>query len=371
MNTTNVPIVVGGCHRSGTSLVRRILNAHSRIYCGPEVKFFRDFYGDYFYDPLKRERFVTTARSVLSESELLDLLGHAFVVLHEQAAAQAGKARWADKNPENAIYLAAWERLLGDNWLFIHVVRNPLDTLASIKEVKFKYTIPLNLDARIAFYQRYVHAGLEFGSAHPERYRQVVYEELVSQPGAVLPALMNWLCEQFEAIQLEFNRVTHQSGLEDPKIRGTTEIHGESVGRWMTGLTAAEAAEITKACAPLWRQIDPEGKWAAPPLSGSHHERPIETAPAPASAAAKHESSGTEMGELSQLSAELAEEKFKMEEQRAAAELWAKELLGQIAIRDRELARIKNLIPVRAALSMKRALLNLGLFRAFDKLHLQ
>jgi Sulfotransferase family len=37
------PIVVGGCYRSGTSLVRRLLDSHPRIHCGPEVKLFRDY----------------------------------------------------------------------------------------------------------------------------------------------------------------------------------------------------------------------------------------------------------------------------------------------------------------------------------------
>jgi hypothetical protein len=45
------PIIIGGCHRSGTSLLRRILNARSRIHCGPEIKFLRDFHGDYYGDP--------------------------------------------------------------------------------------------------------------------------------------------------------------------------------------------------------------------------------------------------------------------------------------------------------------------------------
>lgn len=361
MNMTDVPIIVGGCHRSGTSLIRRILDAHSRIYCGPEVKFFRDFYGDYFYDPLRRERFTASALSFLPEADLFDLFGRSFIVLHEKAAARAGKARWADKNPENAIYLAAWERLLGDNWLYVHVVRNPLDTLASLKEARFNYTIPLNLDARIAFYQRYVRAGMDFGSAHPERYCLIVYEELVSRPDVVLPALMHRLGEQYEPAQLEFNRVAHQAGLEDPKIRATSEIHRDSVGRWTTCLSAGEVEQIAKACAPLWRQIDPTGEWEAPPLARSPDEYHAEGMLAPAPAA--DESPGTTLGELSQISLRLAEEKFNMEEQRAASELWAKELLEQIAVRDRELARIRGFLPVRVAIAIKRAFLEGGLFR--------
>lgn len=196
----NSPIIVGGCHRSGTSLIRRILDAHSRIHCGPEVKFFLDFYNDYLNDPVQHARFMRSARAILPEADLLDVLGRTFVTLHDRAAALAGKPRWADKNPENVCYLVQWQQLLGDNWLFVHVVRNPLDTLASIKEIKFPLAIPAKLEARIAFYQRYTQAGLDFGSAHPERYHRVIYEKLVNEPEAVVSTLMAWLGEDPQRI---------------------------------------------------------------------------------------------------------------------------------------------------------------------------
>ena len=257
------PIIVGGCHRSGTSLVRRILNAHARIYCGPELKFFRDFYSDYLSDPLRHVRFMTSARAVLPEDDLLEVLGQAFVMIHERAAARAGKQRWADKNPENVLYLAEWQRLLGDGWLFVHVVRNPLDTLASIKEIRFPLTIPSELGARIDLYQRYTQAGLNFGAAHAERYCRVVYEELASEPEAAVSALMACLGESFEPAQLAFNSQPQQAGLEDPKVIETTAVHRESVGRWKALLSQKEAREIRRECEPLWRQIDREGRFDA------------------------------------------------------------------------------------------------------------
>ena len=97
------PVVVGGCHRSGKSLVRCLPDAHPRIHYGPEVPFFRDFYGDYLEDALHHLRFTQAARSLLSEDELLDVLGRGFVAVHERAANRAGKPRWADKAPENVL----------------------------------------------------------------------------------------------------------------------------------------------------------------------------------------------------------------------------------------------------------------------------
>jgi hypothetical protein len=261
------PIVVGGCHRSGTSVLRRILDAHSRIHCGPEVKFFRDFYGDYFDDELAPYRFPRTARAILPEDELLDVLGQAFVSVHERAAALAGKPRWADKAPENVLYAEQWQRLLGDAWLLVHVVRNPLDTLGSIDGAGMPLTFPAGLDARIEFYRRYTEAGLDFETRRPERYRRVVYEELVADPESVLGGLMAWLGEALEPLQLSFNDVPHQAGLEDPAVAETTGVHGEVVGSWRARLTAEEAEAVWAATADLWERVDPGGRIWGPRLT--------------------------------------------------------------------------------------------------------
>ena len=258
------PIVVGGCHRSGTSLLRRVLNAHSRIHCGPEIKFFRDFYGDYFDDPLAPYRFTSTARAILPEEELVEVLGRAFVIVHERAARRVGKPRWADKAPENVLYVEQWQRLLGDEWLLVHTVRNPLDTLASMDAVGMPLTFPPDLDGRIEFYRRYTNAGLDFGGLHPKRYFRVVYEELSAAPEAVLGRLMAWLGEALEPQQREFNEVAHQPGLEDPGVAETSAVHAESVDRWRTGLADDEAAAVWAVTEDIWRRIDPGGEIWSP-----------------------------------------------------------------------------------------------------------
>ena len=153
------PIVVGGCLRSGTSLVRRLLDSHTRIHCGPEITFFRDFYGEYRDDPLAHLRFSTTVRSLVTEDDALEVLGRAYVELHEHAARRAGKARWADKVPENVLYADRWDALLAGHCLFVHVVRNPLDTVASMQG-RFPLTLPDESAGKAEVYRRYIEAGL-------------------------------------------------------------------------------------------------------------------------------------------------------------------------------------------------------------------
>jgi hypothetical protein len=104
---------------------------------------------------------------------------------------------------------------------------------------------------------------LEFGSAFPERYHCVIYEDLVGQPPGALAALMEALGEEPEPMQFRFNELPHQAGLEDPKIGTTTAIHQQSVGRWRAILTEQEAATISERCMPLWRQVDSAGRHGA------------------------------------------------------------------------------------------------------------
>jgi hypothetical protein len=255
------PIVVGGCYRSGTSLVRRLLDSHPRIHCGPEVKFFRDFYADYLgvEDPIAHLRFMATARSLVSEEDLLGILGSAFVEVHEHAARVAGKPRWADKTPENVVFLREWERLLGDRWLFVHVVRSPLDTLASIGESGFPRSIPASLEERIELYVEYAEAGLRFAEENPERYVRVLYEDLVDDPEARTRELMESLGESFHPAQLAIDASPHQSGLEDPKAAMASSIHRDSVGRWRRLLSGEEAERIAERTAGVWSRLDASG----------------------------------------------------------------------------------------------------------------
>jgi hypothetical protein len=162
--------------------------------------------------------------------------------------------------------------MLGDRWIFVHVVRNPLDTLASIKEAKFPRVIPADLEGRIDFYHRYTRAGLDFGVAHLDRYCRVFYEELVLSPERVLESLMRRLSETFEPRQLAFNEMPQQGGLEDPKIAHTSRIHSESMRRWPAVLTAEEARVIWDQTRELWALLGPDGHYA-PSNSTSMVER--------------------------------------------------------------------------------------------------
>ena len=232
------PIIIGGCYRSGTTLLRRLLDAHSRIHCGPEVKFFRDFFGNYRDDTLARARFFSTVRSIgLDDDDLLSIFGPALVECHRVAAQKLGKPRWADKNPENTLYINEWHRVLGGRMYFVHVIRHPLDTLASMVEARFPRALPPDFEGKVGVYREYVEYGLGYAKRYPERSIEVRYEELVAEPERILREMLDRLGEGFEPDMISgFNDPARQSGLEDPKVKKTQTVSDESVGRWRRDL---------------------------------------------------------------------------------------------------------------------------------------
>lgn len=234
------------------------------------MKFFRDFY-DYYRvkNPVRHGSFFATARTMLPEDDLLDMLGATFVSMHERAAQGAGKSRWADKVPENLVFLDGWQRLLGNQWILLHVVRNPLDTLASVREVEFPMILPGDLEDLIELYAGYHRAGIEFGERNPDRYVRICYEDLIAEPERSVRTLMSSLNEQFHASQLEINRAPHQRGIEDPKAPHATEIYDSGIGRWERDLTAEEISVIVDGAAEIWSQLSPPGRHPLPSVSGS------------------------------------------------------------------------------------------------------
>jgi protein-tyrosine sulfotransferase len=240
------PIIIGGSHRSGTTLVRRLLNGHPRIYCPPEIKFHKDLLGQFPNDPIAHGRLgASMAAHGLPENVWLDEFGRAFIRCFELAAARNGKKRWADKNPENTINIRHWDRLLGRDFDFILVVRHPFDIIASIDEIKMNRSIPTNFEDRVEHVRTYIESGLNYCAENPLRSSIVRYERLVSDPRATLKEMLARIGEEFDAAMLA-NPGTdrHGRGLEDPKAPGRHQISQENVRRWARDFTPDQVERL-------------------------------------------------------------------------------------------------------------------------------
>ncbi len=249
----NWPIIVGGCHRSGTTLFRRILNGHSAIFCPPEIKLHRDLFGQYLNDPHAHARLGASIKALgLPEDVWVDEFTKALIRCYEIAAAKAGKRRWADKNPENALNAAHWDRTLGGKLFFIMIIRHPFDTVASMCEAKMDKAVPDDLTGKAKHVATYIESGLKFIEQATGRSAIVRYEELVGNSEAALKPVLDLIGEEFEPAMTEnIAAPAHGHGLEDPKIHKRQNITAESIGRWKNDFSPADKTVLNAALGSL------------------------------------------------------------------------------------------------------------------------
>jgi hypothetical protein len=181
----------------------------------------------------------------LPEDVWLDEFGRAFIRCFELATARNGKKRWADKNPENAINILHWHRLLDQNFDFIMVARHPFDIIASMEEIKMNRALPTILEKRAAHVRTYIESGLEYCEANPSRSSIMRYEALVSDPRGTLEEVLARIGEEFDPAMLaDLGADRHGRGLEDPKSHGRGQISGENVRRWARDFTPDQVVRL-------------------------------------------------------------------------------------------------------------------------------
>ncbi|HMQ08532.1 MAG TPA: sulfotransferase [Saprospiraceae bacterium] len=247
------PIIIGGSHRSGTTLFRRIINSSNTIYCPPEIKFHKDLLTQYLNDELAFARLSSSIKVLdLPVEYWLDEFGKAFVNCYNKAAKQAGKNRWADKNPENCINIFHWHRLLNGKLKFILIVRNPLDIVASMNEANMYKTYPDDLQGKMDQVKTYLESALQYADANKNSSLIVKYEDLVFNTPKVMAQVFDWLNEPWDdQFLIKIFDTFHKKGLEDPKFSRHKNVSSENINRWKDDLIWDDVKMIEKYLHPL------------------------------------------------------------------------------------------------------------------------
>jgi Sulfotransferase family len=151
----NRPLFIGGCPRSGTTLLRSLLNNHPDLAIPPETNVVipawrkRARYGDlqvadnrrklaeWIYDSrgrggqrLRREKFFTREQAIERVVASQPTLGSVFASVYEMFAEAKGKPRWGDKRPRYAGMLDMIFALF-PNAQFVNLIRDPRAAAAS------------------------------------------------------------------------------------------------------------------------------------------------------------------------------------------------------------------------------------------------
>lgn len=197
--TTDAPIFVIGCARSGTTLVRLILDSHPNISAGAETKFLPEL-----AEMVERSRL--DGKFDLSRPDVLELMRGFYGRLQSDYMARRGKRRWAEKTPSYTLHLPLINELY-PNAQYVHVIRDGRDVVASTRD-RWGYRAALGTALRK--WRRYVTVARAFGRRLPPgRYHEVRYEDLVRDPQTTARELVAFLGEPWDPAVLTYDRTSH------------------------------------------------------------------------------------------------------------------------------------------------------------------
>jgi protein-tyrosine sulfotransferase len=243
------PIFIGGAGRSGTTLLRVILDSHSRITCGPELKVMpvvAQLWADF------QTTYAPIVRNYHLDARAIDRLFRDFVEgLLKPLQARTGKARMAEKSPNNVFYFQHLFRMFPDS-AFIHVLRDGRDVIASLLTMDWRTPegnpVPYTRSAREAarYWRRAVEAARQFArsTAGSSRFHEVRYENIVARPEPCLQELFAFLGETWEPDVLRFHERKHPLHAESSAAQVQRMLYNSSVGRWVTDLSGPDKTAV-------------------------------------------------------------------------------------------------------------------------------
>jgi hypothetical protein len=238
----NRPIFIVGCHRSGTTLFRLILDSHPRISCGPETRFLREFEKVTDDENWPRMRLYGFPREWWDER-----FAAFFTDFKETYARSQGKQRWADKTPLYVNHLDYVDRLFPDS-VVINIVRDGRDVARSHRET-WGYTAGVKA---IEKWPRYIEAAERFGNrVGPDRYLEVRYEDVVGETEKTMRAVLAWLGEEWSEQVLHHTEFRHDvMSRYDTYTSNRRADHGEDKAVYRSGVQGGR-----KSLDPLMRAL--------------------------------------------------------------------------------------------------------------------
>jgi Sulfotransferase family len=279
------PFIVG-VGRSGTTLLRMMLDAHSQLAIPPETHFIPDAVdacrasGN---DPCETFVRVLLASRHWSDFQLdADALrarirafkpfdmGAALRIFYQLYAQRFGKTRWGDKTPTYLSQMQLIAQLLPET-SFIHLIRDGRDVALSIKDLWFG---PRSVtDAAEVWVGRIRLARKQ--SAQLTRYMEIRYEDLVCDTEPTLRRLcefidLPWesqLLDYYQGAEKRLSELSRDIRDRQGDLRATAEqrvnIHAwtkrppetSRIGRWKKEMSPADRKQFEKIARPLLAEL--------------------------------------------------------------------------------------------------------------------
>ena len=241
MSTLNQkpPFFIVGSVRSGTTILRDVLRIHKDLVCPEETHFFRwsfpfgatEYKNNYLNKVLRVHRSIDK----VSDEKMMELLDtcHSrkdfsgkYIEEFIKSTGANPESRWFDKTPQNLYNLM----LISAEFLhsrFIHIYRNPLNVVASLK-VGEVMSAKNNIESA-NYWREATMISHQFSRCFPNRVMTIRYDDFTNKPNEIMGQLCEFIGEEniFKDEDLSFVRPEtpkYKDVLTDEEIKLTKKI---------------------------------------------------------------------------------------------------------------------------------------------------
>lgn len=199
------PIFIVGSPRSGTTLMRSIIDAHPHIFCPPCETFLFSLLNPIFNGRIWKDHY---AQLPLDRTWLISWMRRFVLELFAALGKKIGKYRWTEKTPSHVRFMSFISEVFPDAQ-FIHMIRDGRKVVSSLKDMDWA---PKDINKNIENWIESVSLGREIGiKIGKQRYIEIKYEDLVKDPETVLRRLCNFLKEPWTSQMLKFYKSENNS----------------------------------------------------------------------------------------------------------------------------------------------------------------
>lgn len=255
------PIFVGGAGRSGTTLIRVILDSHPNIACGSELrvtpslaKLWSAFHEK--IDNLNDYNF--------GEIETNVVFQQLYIALVRRYFSSTNKTRLAEKTPGNCCYFSELGRLFPDA-KFVHVIRDGRDVVASLLSQNWvdiktgnKMDVTRDVEKAANAWKSYVIKGLSARNddALKGRYHEIRYEDIIGSPKETLQRLFSFLDEPWSDDILSFHKQKRRLHNEASGEQVSQGIYTSSCERWKKDLSPQEQESVISVQSEILQELN-------------------------------------------------------------------------------------------------------------------
>ncbi len=283
---------ITGRGRSGTWLLKSVLDAHDDLCVAPEALFIMHLSQKYqhvktwdkqkleaFYNDLALEERIirwwkldlqVLKKTILSQHPNVTF-AHLCKLVYWQYSREQEKSEnvyLGDKNPGYTLFLPKLLKTFPEA-KFIHMVRDPRDNVRSFKQASFDLNDTAALAERWNYYNK---QALKFAKKYPKKCLIIRFEDLLGQSEDTLRKICSFLKVPYTLELLNFYKNPKNVFEWNKKVAEPLDI--KAAYKWKTKMEQAELDKVNYICKDLINYFGYE----LPPLSSSKNKLMLSTA---------------------------------------------------------------------------------------------